>query len=25
LVVVDPEGRPIGLIDGQDMPRLRIV
>jgi arabinose-5-phosphate isomerase len=25
LVVVDPEGRPIGLIDGQDMPRLRII
>jgi arabinose-5-phosphate isomerase len=25
LVVVDAGGRPIGLIDGQDMPRLRIV
>lgn len=25
LVVVDSEKRPVGLIDGQDMPRLRIV
>jgi arabinose-5-phosphate isomerase len=25
LVVVDAAGRPIGLIDGQDMPKLRIV
>lgn len=25
LVVVDPASRPIGLIDGQDMPKLRIV
>lgn len=25
LIVVDADGRPIGLIDGQDMPKLRIV
>jgi arabinose-5-phosphate isomerase len=25
LVVVDPANRPLGLIDGQDMPRLRLV
>lgn len=25
LVVIDPQHRPIGLIDGQDMPKLRIV
>jgi arabinose-5-phosphate isomerase len=25
LIVVDDRGRPIGLIDGQDLPKLRIV
>jgi arabinose-5-phosphate isomerase len=25
LIVVDPAGRPVGLIDGQDLPKLKIV
>lgn len=25
LIVVDPRGRPVGLIDGQDLPKLKIV
>jgi len=25
LIVVDPSGRPVGLIDGQDLPKLKIV
>jgi arabinose-5-phosphate isomerase len=25
LIVVDPKGRPVGLIDGQDLPKLKIV
>ena len=25
LIVVDARGRPVGLIDGQDLPKLKIV
>jgi arabinose-5-phosphate isomerase len=25
LIVVDAQGRPVGLIDGQDLPKLKIV
>ena len=25
LIVVDSENRPVGLIDGQDLPRMRVI
>ena len=25
LIVVDPKGKPVGIVDGQDLPKLKIV
>jgi len=25
LIVIDPQGRPVGLVDGQDLPKFKIV